>query len=316
MTLVQWAFDILVVLLLLWLAWRALACADLFKAIVLFISFSLLMALAWVRLDALDIALAEAAIGAGVTGALLLAALAQLRASQGRTLSDDRVSRASGTVFAVRGFTLVGAALITFALGYAVLSLPESAPGLSQQIEARLDDSGVGNRVTAVLLNFRGYDTLLEMAVLMLALVAVGTFSSARYSDSAAEEVLDILARVLALPLILVTAYLLWAGGQYHGGAFQAGSVLGAAGVLLLLAGWRPPAHYTGIPLRLMIVAGPGAFVIVALLMVMLEGSLLTYPPAHAGSLILLLEIAATFSIGTTLAMLFLGGHPGGEEQA
>ena len=77
--LLQWTFDILLGLGLLWLAWRALTSPDLFKAIVLFITFGLLMALAWVRLDAPDIALAEAGIGAGLTGALLLAAFAKLR---------------------------------------------------------------------------------------------------------------------------------------------------------------------------------------------------------------------------------------------
>jgi uncharacterized MnhB-related membrane protein len=60
-------------------AWRALASEDLFKAIALFVAFGLLMTLGWVRLDALDIALAEAGIGAGFTGALLLAGLARLR---------------------------------------------------------------------------------------------------------------------------------------------------------------------------------------------------------------------------------------------
>jgi len=74
----QWMFDGVLVLTLLWLAWRALRSPDLFKAIVLFIAFGLMMALAWVRLQAPDIALAEAAIGAGLTGALLLAALARL----------------------------------------------------------------------------------------------------------------------------------------------------------------------------------------------------------------------------------------------
>jgi uncharacterized MnhB-related membrane protein len=62
-------------------AWRALACAELFRAVVLFVVFGLLLALAWVRLSAPDIALAEAAIGAGLTGALLLAALAELQGS-------------------------------------------------------------------------------------------------------------------------------------------------------------------------------------------------------------------------------------------
>jgi len=77
-TLLQLAFDVVLGLALLWLAWRALASPDLFRAIVLFIAFGLLMALAWVRLDAPDIALAEVAIGAGLTGAILLAALARL----------------------------------------------------------------------------------------------------------------------------------------------------------------------------------------------------------------------------------------------
>lgn len=60
-------------------AWQALASTDLFRAIALFVAFGLLMTLAWVRLDAIDVALAEAGIGAGFTGALFLAGLARLR---------------------------------------------------------------------------------------------------------------------------------------------------------------------------------------------------------------------------------------------
>jgi energy-converting hydrogenase B subunit D len=73
------AFDLLVAALLLWVAWGALSVPDLFRAVVLFIVFGLVMALAWVRLEAPDVALAEAAIGAGLTGALLLDALGHLR---------------------------------------------------------------------------------------------------------------------------------------------------------------------------------------------------------------------------------------------
>jgi energy-converting hydrogenase B subunit D len=74
-----WVFDILLVATLIWLAVRALAEVKLFKAVVLFIAFGLLVALAWVRLSAPDIALAEAAIGAGITGALLLDAAGHMR---------------------------------------------------------------------------------------------------------------------------------------------------------------------------------------------------------------------------------------------
>lgn len=74
------AFDVLLLVTLVWVAWRALAepRAGLFRAVVLFIAFGLLLAIAWVRLRAPDVALAEAAIGAGVTGALLLVTLARL----------------------------------------------------------------------------------------------------------------------------------------------------------------------------------------------------------------------------------------------
>ena len=68
----EWILDGLIILALILLAARALYAPDLFKAVFLFIVFGLLMALAWVRLKAPDIALAEAAIGAGLTGVLLL----------------------------------------------------------------------------------------------------------------------------------------------------------------------------------------------------------------------------------------------------
>ena len=79
-----WLYDGLIAVTLLWIAWQVLVTRDLFKAVVLFIVFGLLMALAWVRLQAPDIALAEAAIGAGLTGALLLDAVGHLRAARRR----------------------------------------------------------------------------------------------------------------------------------------------------------------------------------------------------------------------------------------
>jgi energy-converting hydrogenase B subunit D len=86
-------FDGLLALTLVWLCWRVLSTPDLFKAVVLFIVFGLLMALAWVRLQAPDIALAEAAIGAGLTGALMLDAVGQIT---GRTFPYLSAGNSSG----------------------------------------------------------------------------------------------------------------------------------------------------------------------------------------------------------------------------
>ena len=100
LNLLIWGFDVSVIIGLLWLAWQALLTKEtskgtanessegLFRAIVLFIAFGLLMSLAWVRLGAPDVALAEAAIGAGLTGALFLSALARLKAKN-KTDSDN-----------------------------------------------------------------------------------------------------------------------------------------------------------------------------------------------------------------------------------
>lgn len=74
------AFDLLLAASLLWAAYRALTTPDLFRAVVMFIVFGLFMALAWARLDAPDLALAEAAIGAGLAGALLFDSVGHVRA--------------------------------------------------------------------------------------------------------------------------------------------------------------------------------------------------------------------------------------------
>lgn len=79
MSALELLFDLVLAPALLWLAWRAMAAPELFTAVVVFIAFGMLMALAWVRLDAPDIALAEAAVSAGLTGALFLSALARSR---------------------------------------------------------------------------------------------------------------------------------------------------------------------------------------------------------------------------------------------
>jgi energy-converting hydrogenase B subunit D len=82
-------FDAAVVLALLGLAWQALTSRDLYAGVIFFIAYGLVMALAWVRLQAPDIALAEAAIGAGLTGVLLLDAVGQMGSETTRRWQGD-----------------------------------------------------------------------------------------------------------------------------------------------------------------------------------------------------------------------------------
>lgn len=77
-TLTPILLDYLLASLLTLVAALSLFSHNLFRAIILYIIFGLLLGFTWIRLDAPDIALAEIAIGAGLTGALLLSAWAVL----------------------------------------------------------------------------------------------------------------------------------------------------------------------------------------------------------------------------------------------
>ena len=90
MILLDWLFDILLGMILVWLGLRAVFAQQLFDSIIAFIGLGMLMALAWLRLGALDLAIAEAALGSGVTGALLLAALNRLERSRSDQGQNDQ----------------------------------------------------------------------------------------------------------------------------------------------------------------------------------------------------------------------------------
>ncbi len=211
------------------------------------------------------------------------------------------------------GHVLLIALLATIfgGLAIAVLSLPSESPGLSAQVEAAMADTGVTHPVTAVLLDFRGYDTLLELVVLLLALAGVWSLAEGSpFADRQPGTMLDRLSRLYAPLMVMVAGYLLWAGSASSGGAFQAGAVLGAAGVVLTLTGWRLPLALAGWPLRLVLVSGVSIFILVGLVSFFFGAVWLDYPLEWAGALILLIEAIASLAIGATLAALFLGGRP------
>tara|TARA_R110000787_G_scaffold79675_2_gene174050 strand:- start:1130 stop:1417 length:288 start_codon:yes stop_codon:yes gene_type:complete len=64
-----------------------------FTAIVLFISLGLVITLCWIQLNAIDVAIAEAAIGAGLTGAMLLAAWRKLSTDKSSDKSAEKKHR-------------------------------------------------------------------------------------------------------------------------------------------------------------------------------------------------------------------------------
>lgn len=304
------AFDLVLALAVVGLAAATLLLRDAFAMIVAFVVFGMLVALAWARLLAPDVALAEAAIGTGVTGALLLRALAHLR---GGSLTAKRgTPMAAPADRATLGINAALAGLATVALGLAFLAAPQGGPGLEAQVANAMPASGVAHPVTAVLLNFRAYDTLMEVVVLLAAVIVVWQVERglADAPAPALGEVYRGFARV-ALPVAVIAGgYLLWIGAQAPGGAFQAGAVLAAVAVLILLSGqYRPAASHRPFA-RGAFVAGTAVFALVALGVAGAGRAAFEYPPAHAKALILLIEAMVTVSIAVTLAALFHGREP------
>lgn len=195
------------------------------------------------------------------------------------------------------------------ALAVAVLRRPLPVEDLPLRVTSGLAEAGADHAVTAVLLDFRAYDTLLEVAVLLVAVVVAMALREAQ-PDGPDRMGLDnpLLRAVMGwlLPLLLLmAAYLLWAGSSRPGGAFQAGSVLAACGVLLRLAGVRFNWLDSPLRLRAVLVLGLAVFVAVGVSTLIGGRRFLDYPREIAADLILFIELALTLSIGLALVSLF-----------
>ncbi len=293
--------DVMLALALLGLSLRVVTGGALFRDIVLFILFGLVIALSWSRLGAPDLALAEAAIGAGLTGALMLMAYRRLVAGGAEDVSRPRrrpwlalpVAVLTGTLVAVIGLAALG-----------VERVPEAAGSLVLQ---ELPATGLGNPVTGVLLVYRGLDTMLEMAVLLVALLGawavLGDAHPGRLHqvDRRTPLVGALLTSVAPLTLLIAT-HLLLAGTDAPGGAFQAGAVLTGCGVLLVLTGTLRPGSAAGLMTRLLVIAGMAAFVLIGAGAVLAGRAPMSLPGTWA---IYLIETAMMLSIAVTMTLLF-----------
>ncbi len=161
--------DIIILSLMAVVAFRLVGERRLFVIVMLGGTYSLLSALFFVVADALDVGFTEAAVGAGISTVLLIAAM----------LLTDRTARRPPPGRRLAPFLVcvgLGAALI-----YASLDLPDFGDGASPAnsgvgltyIERTPDDIGIPNVVTAILASYRGFDTMGEVVVVFIAGVGV-----------------------------------------------------------------------------------------------------------------------------------------------
>ena len=137
---------------------------NLFSVVMLMGIYSFLMASVLVALDAVDVAMTEASVGAGISTVLLLAALHLTKSEEAKPLHRPWLPLFVSVA--------VAAALVYGSLGLPAFSDPEApihthvAP---RYLRESVKETGVPNVVTAVLASYRGYDTLGETTVVFTA---------------------------------------------------------------------------------------------------------------------------------------------------
>jgi multicomponent Na+:H+ antiporter subunit B len=218
---------------------------NLFVAVMLLGIFSLLIAANFFILDAADVALTEAAVGAGISTVLFLGALALTSEFERAPTPHRWLSLA----------VVTGATLVVL---YATFDKPafgdpgapvhqHVAPWYLQKTPEFID---IPNVVTAVLGSFRGYDTLGEVFVVFTAGIGVLFLLSARRggpnrrapaAPSASgiglrDHVIPRVVGRLLVPFILLFGLYVQFHGEYGpGGGFQAGALIAAAFILYSL---------------------------------------------------------------------------------
>jgi multisubunit Na+/H+ antiporter MnhB subunit len=287
-----------------------IAARDLFAAVVGYVAYGLLLAFVWIRLYAPDVALTEAAVGGGVTGVLLITAGKRLGA-----LKNVAPEAQPGLPFKI--LTGVLAALVAGAVCAAILMLPDPPPSLAPEAAAAVNGAGagLGNPITAVLMSYRSFDTMLEKIVLILAVIGVWSVGTDKawggapppFRQSKPYAPMAFLAQLLAPVGVLIGIHIFWTGANEPGGAFQGGALLAAMWMVTMMARLVEPPRVDAQWLRLALVAGPAVFLITGLAGGLVAGSFFAYPPGLAKPIILFIEAFMLLSIAAALPMLVAG---------
>lgn len=141
---------------------------SLFAVVVLLGAYSFLMASVMVVLDAVDVAMTEASVGAGVSTVLVLGTLYLTRVGE----APPRFSSALPLFIAVG----VGLMLIygTYGLpGFGLADTPVNTHVGQAYLDRSVPETGIPNVVTSVLASYRGFDTLGETTVIYTAGIGV-----------------------------------------------------------------------------------------------------------------------------------------------
>ena len=297
---------------------------NLFGVVMLTGLFSLMSAVLYVVLDAVDVAFTEAAVGAGIATVLMLSTLAL-------TTSEEKFSADAKPLWALLLVVVTGAVLV-----YGTLDMPpygDPSSAIHYHVAPRyLEKSGLEiglpNVVTSVLASYRGYDTLGEVLVIFTAavgvLIIIGRPQRGRRRTRRMivgemrlgmrqNVILRVVSKLLIPFILLFALYVQWHGDFGPGGGFQAG-VIFASGFILYALIFDVDTARTVIPswvTRLFLSLGVALYAGVGVAGMLLGGNFLNYSlladdPTQGQHLgILLIELGVGMTVAAAMITIF-----------
>lgn len=235
--------DMIVLGLVLVSAGVSLFIRDLMAAAIAFGAYSFLMCLVWTGMGAVDVAFTEAAVGAGVSTVLFVATIYNItRLDPGKIKRPKLFSLSAAAIVIITGGLLL-TAISDFPIFGDAYSPVNREVG-SYYIEHAKKDTKVPNFVTAVLADYRGFDTMFETGVVFIAGLAIYSILKRKRGDSKSavpyvktESLIIQKAAKIMVPFMQLFALYVVAHGHYSpGGGFQGGVILGASLILMAMA--------------------------------------------------------------------------------
>ena len=188
--------DFILLFLLVICAITAVSMKDLLSSVAILSAYSLIMAVLWMRLNAVDVAFTEAAVSAGITTVLMIAALSKTKrreqSAQKSKIKNLNYEPKNSRLFSYKSIPSLVIVLLTGAvLIYGTIDMPSfgdpNAPAnlhvAERYIEKSYLETGSLNFVTAILAGYRGYDTLGEVVVIFASGVCVVLLMRKRKSN-------------------------------------------------------------------------------------------------------------------------------------
>ena len=233
-------------------------------SVIIFMAYSSVMAIVWVLLESPDLAITEAAVGAGVTSVLFFITLRRIHAigkpekeeydATLREIYSHKSVLLFNKAYKIAAVLLCAAIIslmimtVSYLPKFGEASNPYNNEVSERYLEKGMEETGAVNAVTGMILDYRAFDTFGESCVLFIAAacvlillrddkksITIDNIQNERF-EPVSDDILQYAARFLFPAIMIFGVYIILNGHLSPGGGFSGGAVMGAGLILYVNA--------------------------------------------------------------------------------